>query len=90
VSNPNDPIALTDSQYRVRLLDILGVCEWSDPAHNFTIEQLEEHITSAGLLLPTVRRIASLHPTCIDVTSMTDAPATVFICGPDCPRPNGN
>jgi hypothetical protein len=51
------PLLVNDELYRKLLLDTLGVCEMTDPAHDFTIAQLEEHITSAGIELPIVRRV---------------------------------
>jgi hypothetical protein len=80
-----EPLAVTDAQYRVCLLDTLGVCETTDPAHGFSIEELEEHIVSAGMQLPVVRRISPPHPTCIDVSGIDKGPGYEFVCGPDCP-----
>jgi hypothetical protein len=50
-------MVFTDAEYRALLLRTLGVCEATDPAHAFTIAELEEHIVSAGIDLPIVRRV---------------------------------
>lgn len=63
IHEPVIPRALTDTEYKAVLLDMLSQAHMlygeTDPAYGYTIPQIEEMVLAGGFQLPIIRRIES-------------------------------